>query len=104
MGWVADLLPKPGGNPCPGGPAAKNVTCRRTGSERIGGRVADRWEVVFEAGGRKLVVRRWVDRELGVWLRYVTYEGATFEVVGIRVGSQPASLFQVPRDYKPAGR
>lgn len=104
VGSIADLLPKPGGNPCAGGPVTKNVTCRKTGSERIGGRVADRWEVVFEAGGRKLVARRWVDRELGVWLRHVTYEGATFELVGIRVGSQPASLFQVPRDYRPAGR
>lgn len=102
-GWTADLLPKPGGDPC-AGLSAPNLTCRRTGTERVNGRMADRWEMVYEVGGKKLVARRWVDRELGIWVRYTTYEGVTFDLVEIRVGPQPASLFQLPKDYRPATR
>ncbi len=66
--------------------------------------MADRWEMVYEVGGKKLVARRWVDRELGIWVRYTTYEGVTFDLVEIRVGPQPASLFQLPKDYRPVTR
>ncbi|MDR7445291.1 MAG: hypothetical protein QN193_10270 [Armatimonadota bacterium] len=100
-GPLADFLPRPGGNPCAGIPAT-GVTCRRTGTERVNGRVADRWEVQLQAGGRKFVGFRWVDRQLGVPVRLVTYEGARVDLLDIRTGPQPPSLFRLPADYRPA--
>jgi hypothetical protein len=97
-GPLAQFLPNPGGNPCAGTPA-KNVTCRKARSERVNGRLADLWEVEFKVGDRKLVSRQWVDRQLGAWVRWVTYEGRTVDVVDLRVGPQPADLFRVPKGY-----
>jgi hypothetical protein len=99
-GPLADLLPKPGGNPC-AGIADRNVTCRKTGSERVNGRLADRWELQFRVGDKKLVAFRWVDRQLGVPVRVVTYEGAKVDLTDVRVARQPGSLFRIPPDYRP---
>lgn len=99
---IADLLPKPGGNPCEAGLLPPKTRCRKTGSETVNGRTADRWEIVLEASGRKLVSHQWIDHRLRILVRYVTFEGTIYDIVNFRMGAQPAHLFQVPKDYRRA--
>lgn len=76
--------------------------CRKTGTAQVNGRQVEAWEIRTKVGNRELVARQWVDPELRVWVRHVDYEGTTVDVVNIRTGPQPASLFQLPAGFRPA--
>jgi hypothetical protein len=43
---------------------------------------------------------QWLDPELGVPVRGKAPDGSTFELRGIRVGTQPADLFSVPAGFQ----
>lgn len=75
---IADLLPKPGGDPCKAELVPPGARCRRLGGETVNGRATERWEIAWGVSGSRLISRQWIDR---------------------RIGAQPAHLFQVPKGY-----
>jgi hypothetical protein len=99
---IADLLPKPGGDPCQAGFLPPKTRCRKIGSETVNGRATEHWEITWEVSGRRLVFHQWVDRRLWIIVRYVTPEGTTYDVTNFRMGAQPAHLFGIPKDYRRA--
>ena len=151
---VPGAAPLPQGKPADPCANLQGVTCRKVGSEAVGGRAATRWEMTSSAGGQSRSMTQWIDDERGTPLRVqasdgsVTeskllgkeqYEGrsvekwettmtragqpaatsvqwldpelavpvrgkapdgSTFELRSIRVGAQPADLFNVPAGYQ----
>ncbi len=94
---VAGFLPRR--NPCES-VFFQGGRCRRTGTAQVNGRRVEAWEIRTKVGGRELVARQWIDPELRVWVRHVDYEGNVTDVVGIRTGPQPASLFRLPAGFR----
>jgi hypothetical protein len=89
---MRDLRPYNPDNPCKN---QFNMSCRRIGVEPVSGRACDHWEL----SGKDQVVNLWLDQKLHFPLKSVT-EDATVALSNINVGEQPASLFQIPADYK----
>lgn len=75
----------PGGAPLSQGkvvdPCAnlQGVTCRKVGSEAIGGRPATRWEMSSSAGGQTRTMTQWLDDERGTPLRVQASDGSVTE-------------------------
>ena len=89
----------PGNTPC-----AKNsnsngsATCRQIGMESVNGRNAEKWELVMTVGGQTATLHVWLDAKWHFILKQDGL-GATGELLNIKEGPQPASLFEVPPDY-----
>lgn len=95
---VGPFLPVSSADACPvKGPGM--ARCRKVGAEKVAGRPAVKWEV----GEGPLVQRLWVDRELRVVLRRQVRGVDTVLARRVRVGPQPAGLFEVPRGYRKTG-
>jgi hypothetical protein len=91
---VGPFLPVESADACPArGPVA--ARCRRLGTETVAGRPAVKWEVGLQT--------LWVDRELRVVLRRQVRGVDTMVARTVRVGPQPAGLFEVPRGYRKTG-
>jgi predicted small secreted protein len=108
------LRPAGSGDPCsqwnsainPFGAFAKNSktgqtqqwTCKSLGSESVGGRSAQKWDVASNdpTDGPMTI---WVDDKLHVLSRTQDKSG-TMEMRNIREGAQPDSLFTPPATYK----
>jgi|SRR5688572_21564795 len=86
-----------GDNPCANIP---NSTCRRGGEENVNGRDTVKWEIAMNEGGQQSTITQWFDPSLGFVVRQQTSEGMTMDVTNIQPGPQPASLFELPPDYK----
>ncbi len=65
-GQKAAAKPDPA-NPCAGAPST--VTCRKLGTERVHGRVADKWEMVSSHEGRTRRTVQWIDKERAIPIR-----------------------------------
>lgn len=57
----------------------QGVTCRKVGSEAIGGRAAIRWEMSSSAGGQTRSMTQWIDDERGTPLRVQASDGSATE-------------------------
>lgn len=68
------------------------------GTETINGYVCDKYQLVPKKQGLEKMTM-WISRKLGVVIRTVA-ESHSMELVNIREGKQPASLFEIPKDYK----
>jgi hypothetical protein len=69
--------------------------------EQYEGRAVEKWEMTMSrAGQQPTTSAQWFDPELGVPVRGKGPDGSTFELHGIRVGTQPAELFTVPAGYQ----
>ena len=98
-----------GASPCPPVVPAGG-SCKDDGPEAIAGRHAERWEMSQSMGGggqpnqQTVVSRIWVDAKLQIWVKMETTAGAKFvlsnELQDIQEDSQPASLFEIPSDYR----
>lgn len=75
------------------------ATCTKLGVEAVNGRPADKWELVQDFHTSKLKSTIWVDRALRLIVRARSVAGS-FDLVNIRLGKQPATLFVIPPDYK----
>ena len=87
----------PSGNPCDNIPGS---TCRQAGEENVNGRNTVKWEIAMNQGGRQSTITQWFDPSIGFVVRQQTSDGMAFDVTNIQPGSQPASLFELPPDYK----
>jgi hypothetical protein len=89
------LLAGPDGNPC--GMKNAGKVCTKLGSERVNGRDTAKWRMTEASGGGAATL--WVDNELGIVVK-MDSAGAATELTNIKVGPQPASLFEIPKDFQ----
>lgn len=85
--------------PCVRNPnSTATATCKRVGTEMINGREVEKWEIVQSMGGQTVTAYVWLDSQ---WHFRVKQEvaGMTGEMQNIKLGPQPASLFEIPADY-----
>jgi hypothetical protein len=79
--------------------AASN--CKQVGSENLNGRSATIWEVQVGMGTIQLGTwTLWVDAGWKMTVKWRTTDGTTGELENIQFGPQPASLFELPSDYR----
>lgn len=90
-------------NPCEGLMRAINpmvvkqqFKCTRIGSESVNGRAADKWQMWF--GNKPAYL--WVDSQVKAASKWTMPDGSSGEVQNLKVGPQPASLFELPADYR----
>jgi len=57
----------------------QGVTCRKVGTETVGGRSATRWEMSSSAGGQTRSMTQWIDDERGTPLRVQASDGSVTE-------------------------
>lgn len=71
------------------------------GKEQHEGRNVEKWETTMTRTGQQPVTSvQWLDPELGVPVKGKGPDGSSFELRGIRVGSQSPDLFVVPAGYQ----
>jgi hypothetical protein len=74
------------------------VTCTKVGTEVVNGRSTDKWVFTDRKGGERHTA--WVDQKLGFPIRTVHSDGGSMELLNIKEGPQPASVFQVPAGFQ----
>lgn len=77
--------------------AADDFTCKRVGSEAVNGRDAAKYQGT-KANGE--VAYAWIDTKLKYLIKSQDQKGVGVQFRNIQEGAQPASLFEIPADYK----
>jgi hypothetical protein len=78
--------------------AGQQFTCKLLGHEAVSGRSADKWQMDAKwLGGPALL---WVDPQVRTAIKWTLADGTSGELQNISVGAQPASLFELPADYR----
>lgn len=122
--WEIKLTPPPGQKPAAGAPApaAQKVlvwadTTRRiivrqhpeagptservlTATEKVADRTTEKWTVSHTFQGNTQKYTRWVDSKLRVPVREEENGQVVMELVNIQEKPQPATLFDIPKEYK----
>lgn len=88
---IEDMLR--GGDPCSG---REGATCKKAGTESISGRMCDKWEMTEKSGKTETL---WMDQKLHFPLKVIAGDITTV-YTNIKEGSQDASLFKVPSDFR----
>ncbi|MCK9615081.1 MAG: DUF4412 domain-containing protein [Candidatus Omnitrophica bacterium] len=84
-----------GNNKMPG-----EIERKLIGKETLGGKVADKYYIVYSAAGKTQAVYSWILPDLGIPAKTVAEDGSwQVEYRNINVGKQPDSLFEVPSGY-----
>ena len=81
-------------NPCA---ASTDSTCKDLGPDTVNGRLCEKWQITPKNGN---VTTTWVDQKIHFPIKTQTADGSSFELSNIKEGSQPASLFDPPADYR----
>jgi hypothetical protein len=83
-------------------PAPPDASCKKLGDETVNGRRTVKWEGTQMINRQPLTARLWLDPQLHTYIKVqMTAGGAgSFELQNIRVGPQPASLFELPAGYQ----
>lgn len=79
--------------------ATQQFQCTRVGSESIRGRSADEWQMDSKWLGKGRAYL-WVDSQVKSAIKWTLPDGSSGELENIRVGPQPANLFELPADYR----
>jgi len=80
-----------------GHPDAAQWTCKRVGSEAVNGRSTVKYQADTPQGE---VYLAWIDAHLKFMVKTQDPSGKGMELRNIKEGAQPASLFEVPADYR----
>ncbi|CAK0772337.1 exported hypothetical protein [Gammaproteobacteria bacterium] len=78
----------------------KEIVCNKIGSEDLGGRAVDKWEVTITRDGKAMRNLVWIDTKLGLPIREETPGMGAMELRNIKEGPQPDSLFEAPADFQ----
>jgi len=70
-------IPAKAKDPCSRMPG---LTCRKLGEEKIGGRMAVKWEMVASHQKQTMKSTQWIDKERGIPLRQEMFDGQTTEL------------------------
>jgi hypothetical protein len=73
------------------------MTCKNLGTETVNGRSCDKWLLTSKNGSSTTT---WVDQKLHFPIKTQTSEGNSFQLINIKEGDQPASLFAPPSGYR----
>lgn len=76
----------------------KGNTCKKLGTETVNGRVCDKYQGVSSDG--KTTGTGWIDQKLHYPIKFVSSDGATWDLTNIKEGRPDASFFQPPADYR----
>ena len=91
-------------NPCALLPrVSKDAACQKMGAESVNGRRAEKWQATQTRGARTITEYAWVDSEWHIAIKWTTSDQSTGQLENIHLGSQPASLFALPSDYRKMG-
>lgn len=82
-------------NPCENVP---DVTCQKIGPEMMNGQMCTKWSFIHKNAKENLTV--WIDQKTGIPVKSQTADGSTMELSNVKMGAQPASLFEVPPGYQ----
>lgn len=75
---------------------------RLVGEEQVNGRETEKWELIQQtAQGQTYRTVQWYDPVLEMTVREEMPGGYRRELRNIRIGPQPASLFELPEGYRP---
>lgn len=73
------------------------------GSEKIGGRNTEKYEVTVDMKGRKTVMYQWVAADIKIPMKTAAADGSWESVYKyVKEGPQPAHLFELPAGYTKA--
>ncbi len=75
----------------------KGGSCHKVGSETVNGRSTIKYEGTNAKGETAQV---WIDPKLHFPIKWVSSNGQSGGLQNIQEGSQPASLFEIPSDYR----
>lgn len=82
-------------------PDGTTTELKEVGKEVLNGRQTEKWQMTLaQPGGESMESFQWYDPELKIAIREELPGGAFRELRNIQIGNQPASLFQIPPDYK----
>jgi len=71
------------------------------GTEQVDGRSADKFRVVFNAEGKKMVIFKWIDKELNFPVKITAEDGSWgMKYANIQLAMQPERLFEVPVNFE----
>jgi hypothetical protein len=88
-------------NPCALLPrVSKDTACQKIGAERVNGRSTEKWQATQTRGGKTTTEYAWVDSDWHIAIKWQTTHQDTGQLENIHLGSQPASLFALPSDYR----
>ncbi|HLG44001.1 MAG TPA: hypothetical protein VI337_03200 [Nitrospirales bacterium] len=70
------------------------------GTDQVGGRTTEKYEVSVESEGRKVIMYQWVAPDIKFPMKTATADGS-YETayLSVTIGPQPAHLFEVPAGY-----
>ena len=88
-------------NPCELLPRlSKGGTCQKVGAEPVNGRSTEKWQATQTRGSNTITEYAWVDSDLHIAIKWQDSDQDIGQLENIRFGSQPASLFVLPSDYR----
>jgi hypothetical protein len=77
------------------------VSRKVIGAETIDGHPTQKYEVTYTEGGKTDKMYQWMATDIKFPIKMAAVDGSwTMEYKNVKMGTQPASLFEVPSDYK----
>jgi len=71
------------------------------GKEIIDGRMTDKYQIVYNQNGNRATIFQWLAAGLKIPVKTAAADNSwIMEYKNIKIGSQPAALFEVPPDYQ----
>ncbi|HEY6352379.1 MAG TPA: hypothetical protein VI636_23525 [Candidatus Angelobacter sp.] len=90
-----DFDPK---NPCAWAMQHDATSCKSLGTEMANGRLCDKYQGTAKDG--KTTGTGWIDQKMHFPIKWVSSDGALFDLTNIKEGRPDASLFQPPSGYQ----
>jgi hypothetical protein len=79
------------------------ITRKRLGTERVGGRTTEKYEVTIESDGKRETIYQWVAPDIKFALKTASADGQWESEYGsVVMGPQKAELFELPAAYTKA--
>lgn len=79
------------------------VQRKRVGTEQVGGRKTDKYEVTVDVKGQKEIVYQWVATDINIPMKTSSADGGRENAYSyVNVGRQPDHLFELPAGYTKA--
>ncbi len=75
---------------------AMPATCTKLGLDKINGHVVEKWNFSRPSHGQKTVWTNWIDPSLNAVVKVNKGTLTTYQLLNVKLGPQPASLFVVP--------
>lgn len=73
----------------------------KIGNESVNGIKADKYKITYKAGGRIDSMLQWIASDMDMPVKTASVDGKwSMELKNVKFGSQPNSLFEVPKGYK----